>query len=415
MHHHRERYNSFSEYHSDTNQPNEARSSRESSPAAVSNNFLFLFLMLCLFLSLFSHLTLMAVQSSHIFCSISQRRQKRSFTPNSDDGDHVVPAPVQDNADASSPHDTPAPLIRQAVGFSWQPSVLPTANVNTYQAVLPTNPNAIQFLPGQAPPKKKRKRAKPEYSAQTSRFRLVVEPTPASTPEPSMQTPLYAGPGPYSSMYRFTSATPPSASVTMSTPSVADAASPAAEINSPAVASTLASTQRSSYNMTPGAYNNIAAAGPSRSHAQGQAGAPATNTKNKRRKKSTGQRTGSSAQSPVLSAQLQQQPPSAAYYQAVQPSHYRHESNTGSHERSAAPSASAGPVRPLRILTILIEDVRSGVPDNQLAEVRVHLRPGEDPDGGFWVNAKEMCEILQAGPSRIDGKLHCRLMILCYV
>jgi hypothetical protein len=57
------------------------------------------------------------------------------------------------------------------------------------------------------------------------------------------------------------------------------------------------------------------------------------------------------------------------------------------------------------MLTLLIEDVRSGVPDHQLAEIKVVLRPGEDPDGGFWANAKEVCETLQAGPSRIDGML----------
>lgn len=297
-------------------------------------------------------------------------------------------------------------MIRQAVGFSWRPSVLPTAaTVSTYEAVLPSNTNAIQFLPGQAPPKKKRKRVKPEYSAQTSRFRLVAEPTQASTPEPSTQPAIYAGPGPYSSMYRFASTATPGASAN---PSVADAASPPAEAYSPAVSSTLAST--SSYSPTRGAYNNISA-GSSPSRARGRVSAP-TNMKTKRNKKSTGQRTASSAQTSVPSPQLQQ-PASAMHHQGVQPSHYRrdYEGNMGSNERSAAPPPSAGPLRPLRMLTVLIEDVRSGVPDHQLAEVQVHLRPAEDPDGVFWANAKEICEKLQAGPSRIDGKLHCRSAI----
>jgi hypothetical protein len=97
----------------------------------------------------------------------------------------------------------------------------------------------------------------------------------------------------------------------------------------------------------------------------------------------------------------------------MQPAHYRrdYEGTIGPLERSVAPPASAEPIRPLRMLTILIEDVRSGVPDHQLAEVQVHLRPSEDPEGGFWANAKEICEKLQAGPSRIDGKLPCRLAI----
>ncbi|OJA17835.1 hypothetical protein AZE42_03327 [Rhizopogon vesiculosus] len=341
-----------------------------------------------------------ASSSSSKESSPAARRQKRSFSPNSDDGDHVVPAPVQDDAGAPPRDGTPVPLIRQAVGFSWQPSVLPTATVNTYQAVLPTNPNAIQFLPGQAPPKKKRKRAKPEYSAQTSRFRLVADSAQASTSEPLTQPALYAGSGPYSSMYRVTSAAP-SASAIMSNPSVVNAASPAAEAYSPSASSTLVSTPRSSYNAAPGTYNNIAA-GPSRDRAPGQVGAPATNTKNKRSKKSTGQRSGSSAQASVPSPQLQQQQSSTTHHQGMQPPHYRrdYENTIGSYERSMAPAV---PVRPLRMLTILIEDVRSGVPDHQLAEVQVHLRPGEDPDGNLWANAKEICEKLQAGPSRIDG------------
>ncbi|KAG0706089.1 hypothetical protein DFH29DRAFT_903539 [Suillus ampliporus] len=357
--------------------------------------------------------------------------QKRSFTPTSDDGTLVVPAPVEVNADPPSPDGTPAPLIRQAVGFSWQPSVIPTATVNTYQAVLPSNTNAIQFLPGQAPLKKKKKKAKPDYSAQTSRFRLprVTEPTPAPTPEPLTQPALYSGGGPYSSMYRMSSVASPSASATMSNPSVADTASPAAEAHSPAASSTMASTPRSSYHAIPGAYNNIIV-GPSHSRAPGQLGGPATNTKNKRSKKSTGQHTdrnGGSLVQPSPSNRQVQPPPSTMQYPlhpGVQ-SHYRrdYERNLGSHspstsavslqeparplssahERSAAPAASGGPMRPLRILTLLIEDVRSGVPDHQLAEIKVVLRPGEDLDGGFWANAKEVCETLQAGPSRIDG------------
>ncbi|KAG1802691.1 uncharacterized protein HD556DRAFT_1331718 [Suillus plorans] len=357
--------------------------------------------------------------------SPAAKRQKRSFTPNSDDGTLVVPAQVESNADTSSRDGTPAPLIRQAVGFSWQPSVLPIATVNTYQAVLPSNPNAIQFLPGQALPKKKKRRAKPEYSAQTSRFRLsqVPEPTPAHTPEPLTQPTLYTGGGPYSSMYRISNAASPSASITMSTPSVADGASPG-EAHSSAASSTIVSGPRSPYHAVPGAYNNI---GSSRSRAPGQIGGPVTPAKSKQNKKSTGQRTaqglGSLAQSSASSRQLQP-PPSNMHYPRPG-AHYRrdYEANLDSRssstsavspqetarpafsvqERSVAPPPSGGPARPLRMLTLLIEDVRSGVPDPQLAEIKVVLRPGEDPDGGFWANAKEVCETLQAGPSRIDG------------
>ena len=60
--------------------------------------------------------------------------------------------------------------------------------------------------------------------------------------------------------------------------------------------------------------------------------------------------------------------------------------------------------RPLRIVTLLIEDMRSGVPDLQLAEVRVPLKVADDPEDGFWADATEICDALQSGPSRIDGR-----------
>jgi hypothetical protein len=52
------------------------------------------------------------------------------------------------------------------------------------------------------------------------------------------------------------------------------------------------------------------------------------------------------------------------------------------------------------MVTILIEDIRSGVTDHQLAEVRVPLY--ERPDR-FWADGRDVCEALQGGPSRIDG------------
>lgn len=55
------------------------------------------------------------------------------------------------------------------------------------------------------------------------------------------------------------------------------------------------------------------------------------------------------------------------------------------------------------MVTLLIEDLRSGHRDPQIAEVQVHLRPHDDPEHGFWANAREISEQLQAGPSRIDG------------
>ncbi|OJA17834.1 hypothetical protein AZE42_03326 [Rhizopogon vesiculosus] len=324
-----------------------------------------------------------ALSSSSREVSLVVGRQKQSFTPNLDDGDHVTVI------DIPSRYDTPAPLI-----LSWRPSVLPTATINP-QAVLPSYPKPIQFVPGYIT--RKRKKTEPEYYALTSIFSIVAEPIQVSTPAPSMQPTLYASPGPHSSMYR-------SASATKSNPSVANSASPAAEAPSQATSSTMVSILHTAYNVTPVTSNDIAAE-PGRSRAPGQVGTPATNTKNKRSKKSTGQHSGSSAQASVLSPQFQQQPPSTAHHQGVQPPHSRrdYQHTIGSQERPAVPPASAVPMRPLRMLTIIIDDVRNGVPDHQLTEVQVQIRPVEDPDGGLWASAKEICEKLQAGPSRIDG------------
>lgn len=55
------------------------------------------------------------------------------------------------------------------------------------------------------------------------------------------------------------------------------------------------------------------------------------------------------------------------------------------------------------MVTLLIEDLRSGVIDSQLAEIKVHLKAAEDSDDGFWADAVDVCNALQASPSRIDG------------
>jgi hypothetical protein len=63
-------------------------------------------------------------------------------------------------------------------------------------------------------------------------------------------------------------------------------------------------------------------------------------------------------------------------------------------------------MRQLRMLTILLQDIRSGVTDHQLAEVKVPLRPADTPEDGYWADASEISEALQSSPSRIDGNHH---------
>ncbi|KAG6879671.1 hypothetical protein C0992_013207 [Termitomyces sp. T32_za158] len=58
---------------------------------------------------------------------------------------------------------------------------------------------------------------------------------------------------------------------------------------------------------------------------------------------------------------------------------------------------------PLSLLTLLIQDIRSGVTDQQLAEVKVPMKTANDPKDGFWADAKILGQQLQSGASRIDG------------
>lgn len=44
-------------------------------------------------------------------------------------------------------------------------------------------------------------------------------------------------------------------------------------------------------------------------------------------------------------------------------------------------------------MTLLIEDVRSEPPDQQLAEVKVPLRKADDPEQGWWADAKDIVRI----------------------
>ncbi|KAH8073004.1 hypothetical protein BXZ70DRAFT_902932 [Cristinia sonorae] len=71
-----------------------------------------------------------------------------------------------------------------------------------------------------------------------------------------------------------------------------------------------------------------------------------------------------------------------------------------SHASSSRKRKSSKSSDVLRVLTLLIEDTRTNPPDCLLAEVRVPLR---DAGEGYWADAKDVCDELQIGPSRIDG------------
>ncbi|KAG7098659.1 hypothetical protein E1B28_000575 [Marasmius oreades] len=61
--------------------------------------------------------------------------------------------------------------------------------------------------------------------------------------------------------------------------------------------------------------------------------------------------------------------------------------------------------RPKRMVTLLISDMRSGKEDSLLVEVSVPIRPveHENKDAGFWAQAEDVVQELQASTSRIEG------------
>ena len=97
-------------------------------------------------------------------------------------------------------------------------------------------------------------------------------------------------------------------------------------------------------------------------------------------------------------------PPAASsqetYYPPSRSSPASHES---SRSRRSGPSvgSSDDPRKP-RVLTLLIDDLRSG--ESELAEVRVPLKPTQ---GGYWADAKEVSKALQASASKLDGEVVC--------
>ncbi|KAF9237522.1 hypothetical protein BU15DRAFT_48632 [Melanogaster broomeanus] len=340
-----------------------------------------------------------------------QKRQKRSFSPTSDDGDLVIPVIPDDDPETPPPEN--APLIRQAVGFSWTPSA--NANVNTYQATLPPKPAVPYFLPGQAPippskppkstkPKTSRKKKNEDYSSQTSRFRLTAATAePPSVPSPSPAPFASVTSVPFNSFPRMENAVSPGAALPRRSDAVGTA-SPVMAAQSPAASSTITSGAA----VSP-AYSNTnanATAGPSNIN---------TSSGGQRRTRDTGFSGQSSRHQPpaqisppsgVVTGTSHHHPPDGQTMDRGRPNHSHLETTYSPSPSVASLSASVGQTiasRPLRMVTLLIEDMRSGMADSQLAELRVPLRVADDPEDGFWADAVEICNALQAGPSRIDG------------
>lgn len=41
-------------------------------------------------------------------------------------------------------------------------------------------------------------------------------------------------------------------------------------------------------------------------------------------------------------------------------------------------------------MTILAQDIRSGAADDLLIEVKIPIRPADDPADGYWADAKDL-------------------------
>ncbi|KDR75794.1 hypothetical protein GALMADRAFT_248499 [Galerina marginata CBS 339.88] len=372
---------------------------------------------------------------------------KRAFSPpNSDDGGDVIRTTPNDE----TPPPQGQPLIRQPMAFS---SMLVPSEGPTYEAAPPEPPAAGVFLPGQQvpiPPKPKAQKAKKTgtaakrprkgdaYPGQTTRFRITTyDPTPSAEP------PINQGNGPYSSMYR--GAIPPNpnisrqdspAAVSSSSnggyPSSSTASSNPAEasMRSVSVASRVSAQPISKPQQPPPPQRARLAAEkgrpPSSSYLEDprpqqqprdyypQHAPPPSTASSSTCVPSSSSTVGPyyrrNYEAEVWEREPSRSPPpqrrSQNYSQAPGTSSRYQSRDSGPYSQNIQNTEITSPRRskyPLRMVTLLIQDVRSGTTDHQLAEVKVPLRPGEHEEDGFWADAKDISEQLQMGPSRIDG------------
>ncbi|KAG6845892.1 hypothetical protein H0H87_000698 [Tephrocybe sp. NHM501043] len=379
--------------------------------------------------------------------SSPRQTKKRSFSPTSDDGDLVIP-PI---ADDDTPPPPERPLIRQAVAFAWPGTTTTVAvppSLNTYEMVKPSTTVSFKetlFLPGQYPegappsassqrkkkqtagPSRKKKKAN-DYGGQTNRFRLDTH-VSAVPSEPTMPQ------SPSSTMTLRANSGTPTASASPPVPSIVS--SYAGENNiptalqSPPVKAILPPTQQAlGWNII----DPSSAAGPSRRPIVGNRRHAVVATEERDRgsshyrrdyekdltirqpeaQRSSAYHTSGSSSGQASNMYEMNQSSSRTSGQSSLPTTNRH-----AEERvkgaltwlsdnievllNIVVDGRRTQKTPLLMLTLLIQDIRSGVTDHQLAEVKVPMKVANDPRDGFWADAKILGQQLQSSASRIDG------------
>lgn len=316
----------------------------------------------------------------------------------SDDGD-IVDAQYPP---MNQPSTSQEPLIRQAVGFSWN---IPSSSVNSYSAS-PPGTAPPQFLPGQSveplpqsqtrETERRKKSSKPRepgtsrskshkdksrhqgYDAPTGSRAFRVE---GYVNEPSHPGPPRSPPsGPYRSDYRAEGSPPLVRSRGKSRPQREESSVPP---NVP-------SSQRSQSQRQP-------------RHHDDYEGDPISSQPPRERDYVSQESHSFYAGSHSSATFTDSQSPARSHRVYKNRSSRRPEPDPTSSQPT--PRTSDRYSRPLRIVTLLIEDRRPGQAIDQLAEVRVPLREMQYPEDGFWADAKEICDELQASPSRIDGNI----------
>ncbi|KAJ3993322.1 hypothetical protein F5050DRAFT_740915 [Lentinula boryana] len=372
----------------------------------------------------------------------SLRKQNRSFTPASDDGDFQTSTIPE----GYTPLPPEKPVIRQALGFASALGGIPTSStVNTYQAK-PNNPEKVKFLPGQTvvPAKKSKasstktkKAKKKDYAAQTGRFRVsdwasssnnasAPEAPPAPAPSPIQLHPaavsdvnsMLSGAGmPYllpttqtpqiDPMY----SVPPPPSVSNNiTPYFSNTQyMPTTSTHSPAPI-----TPAAKFPLSDSQIELPKVKAPDKSKDTPSKNISKTKQKNKPAANSSKRPTVHSNENVSRSTTYYRQdydnqvdldaistPGAGPSSDILGPSHLVSQGKQGhlsiKHSKPSRPAS--------RMVTVLITDIRSGQEDHQLTEVIVPLKDTdpEHPEYGFWANAQEVVGKLQSSPSRVEG------------